>query len=283
MPPRFGGAPSCPRCSKAVYMAEQVIGPGGAWHKNCLTCIECNKRLDSTTLTEREGEAYCKVCYGRKWGPKGYGFAGGAAFLSTETKMPKDILAESDFAQQQELLQQQLDQESRDQRQFAPFQQKMPPAPSRPQQQQRQPSPPPAKVPSPALPPRRPIGAVNDTPEPSPVRATPPPPAAAPSIPARPQPSYLAQTSYVPKKFSMPQNDICVKCRKAVYAAELALGAGNKYHKHCLKCTHCSKSLNSNNMQDKDFDLYCRPCYSKLFGPKGYGYGNLLSTEGTTR
>ncbi|KAI8608364.1 hypothetical protein BC830DRAFT_1072119 [Chytriomyces sp. MP71] len=61
MPPRFGGAPSCPRCSQAVYMAEQTTGPGGMWHKNCLTCKECNRKLDSTNLTERSSEAYCKT------------------------------------------------------------------------------------------------------------------------------------------------------------------------------------------------------------------------------
>lgn len=64
------------------------------------------------------------------------------------------------------------------------------------------------------------------------------------------------------------QNDTCTKCGKAVYAAELALGAGNKYHKFCLKCNDCGKLLNSTNMVDKDFDLYCRGCYSKAFGPK---------------
>ncbi|CAO3625729.1 unnamed protein product [Mucor hiemalis] len=92
------------------------------------------------------------------------------------------------------------------------------------------------------------------------------------------------QTSYVPRKFNFQsQNDICTGCGKAVYAAELVLGAGNKYHKVCLKCCQCGKRLDSTNMVDRDFDLYCRGCYSKGFGPKGYGYGNLLTPEGATR
>ncbi|KAI8647524.1 hypothetical protein BD408DRAFT_473327 [Parasitella parasitica] len=185
MPPRFGGAPKCPRCEKSVYMAEQVLGPGGQWHNYCLTCKECNKRLDSTTLTEKDNEAYCRIRCSRKWGPKGYGFAGGAAFLSTENKMPSEI---------------------------------------------------------------------------------------------------LNHTSYVPRKFGFQaQQDICTGCGKIVYAAELALGAGNKYHKMCLKCCQCGKRLDSTNMVDRDFDLYCRGCYSKSFDPKGYGYNNLLTPEGATR
>ncbi|KAJ3048618.1 hypothetical protein HK097_010378 [Rhizophlyctis rosea] len=83
--PSFGGAPSCPRCGKAVYMAEQIAGPGGMWHKTCLTCKECNKRLDSTTLTEKNSEAYCKTCYGKLFGPKGYGYGGGTSFLNTDS------------------------------------------------------------------------------------------------------------------------------------------------------------------------------------------------------
>ncbi|KAG0252919.1 hypothetical protein BG011_006687 [Mortierella polycephala] len=80
MPPRFIPTPSprCPRCSKAVYSAEQIIGPnGGAWHKSCFTCRECNRSLDSATLAEHEGEAYCKPCHKKMWGPTGYGYAGG--------------------------------------------------------------------------------------------------------------------------------------------------------------------------------------------------------------
>lgn len=79
------------------------------------------------------------------------------------------------------------------------------------------------------------------------------------------------------------QSDTCAGCGKAVYAAEMAMGAGNKYHKMCLKCTECGQRLNSTNMVDKDYDLYCRGCHSKLFGPKGYGYNNLLTSEGATR
>lgn len=44
----------------------------------------CNKSLDSTNCSEHEGELFCKVCHGRKFGPKGYGFGGGAGCLSMD-------------------------------------------------------------------------------------------------------------------------------------------------------------------------------------------------------
>ncbi|KAF8970497.1 hypothetical protein BGZ52_010490, partial [Haplosporangium bisporale] len=59
MPPRFvvPAAPKCPRCTKSVYSAEQVIGPDGSpWHKSCYTCRECNRRLDSSILAEHGGD-----------------------------------------------------------------------------------------------------------------------------------------------------------------------------------------------------------------------------------
>ncbi|KAI9015791.1 hypothetical protein CLU79DRAFT_837904 [Phycomyces nitens] len=293
MPPRFGGAPKCPRCQKSVYMAEQVIGPGGAWHANCLTCKECNKRLDSS-LSERDGEVYCKVCYTRQWGPKGYGFAGGAAFLSTETKLPSEILNES-----------------RQTNSYSPVTSAPPTIPPTPpalpstRPSMQPPTLPPRMSESPKLPERQaqPIEPAISADEPgSPASedsdwSNPNPP---PSLPKKPeafspidQPrsigtyktSYMNHhTGYVPRKTGITiQNDTCTKCGKSVYAAELALGAGNKYHKFCLKCCECGKLLSSTNMVDRDSDLYCRGCYSRSFGPKGYGFGNLLTPEGATR
>lgn len=45
----------------------------------------CNKALDSTNCTEHDKELYCKNCHARKYGPKGYGFGGGAGCLSMDT------------------------------------------------------------------------------------------------------------------------------------------------------------------------------------------------------
>lgn len=45
----------------------------------------CQKLLDSTNCSEHEGELYCKMCHARKFGPKGYGFGGGAGCLSMDT------------------------------------------------------------------------------------------------------------------------------------------------------------------------------------------------------
>ncbi|KAG8137908.1 hypothetical protein E2320_003848 [Naja naja] len=78
---KFGGAEKCSRCGDSVYAAEKVIGAGKPWHKNCFRCAKCGKSLESTTLTEKDGEIYCKGCYAKNFGPKGFGYGQGAGAL----------------------------------------------------------------------------------------------------------------------------------------------------------------------------------------------------------
>lgn len=46
--------------------------------------MTCRKGLDSTTVAAHESEVYCKSCYGKKYGPKGYGYGQGAGALSSD-------------------------------------------------------------------------------------------------------------------------------------------------------------------------------------------------------
>lgn len=43
---------------------------------------ECNKLLGIGQFQEHDDMPYCRGCYGKLFGPKGYGFAGGSAGLS---------------------------------------------------------------------------------------------------------------------------------------------------------------------------------------------------------
>ena len=40
--------------------------------------------LDSGNITEHDGEMFCTSCYRKFFGPKGYGFGGGAGTLSMD-------------------------------------------------------------------------------------------------------------------------------------------------------------------------------------------------------
>lgn len=49
-----------------------------------LSPVVCRKRLDSTTLAIHDQEIYCMSCYGKKYGPKGYGYGQGAGTLNMD-------------------------------------------------------------------------------------------------------------------------------------------------------------------------------------------------------
>ena len=54
-----GDKATCPRCEGKVFEAERMVTRVGNFHKNCFSCIECNKKLDSTTCCE--GTSCCTL------------------------------------------------------------------------------------------------------------------------------------------------------------------------------------------------------------------------------
>ena len=75
----------CPRCGGVVFAAELVISKGRNWHRKCYKCHDCTKVLDSIIACDGpDNDVYCKTCYGKHWGPHGYGFACGSGFLQTD-------------------------------------------------------------------------------------------------------------------------------------------------------------------------------------------------------
>lgn len=203
----------CPRCSKNVYFAEEKQALGKSWHKLCFVCANCRKLLDSGSITEHDGEMFCSSCYRKNFGPKGYGFGGGAGTLSmddgkgyTTNKNKIDHQAAAHVA------------------------------------------------------PRRVMAEANGN---------------TPSDKSNDGKPVSNMTKPIqPKK--LPKwggAEICPRCNKSVFIAELMRGAGKAWHKTCFTCTVCNKRVDSSNLCERDGDIFCKACYGKNFGPKGFGFG----------
>ncbi|XP_036812375.1 c-reactive protein, pentraxin-related isoform X2 [Oncorhynchus mykiss] len=82
--PNWGGGNKCGACQGTVYHAEEVQCDGKSFHKCCFLCMVCRKGLDSNNVAIHDTEIYCKSCYGKKYGPKGYGYGQGAGTLSMD-------------------------------------------------------------------------------------------------------------------------------------------------------------------------------------------------------
>jgi len=159
-----------------------MLAGGKGWHKHCFHCADCNKKLDSITHNDGpDKEIYCKLCYNRKFGPKGYGYGGGAGALqmnlSDGTELDGDVMTNKPTVNLQASIQ--------------------------------------------ALP-----------------------------------------------------GQGCPRCGGSVFEAEKKQSRYRDFHKSCFNCKECSRLLDSTNACDgPDKDIYCKLCYSKKFGPKGYGFG----------
>uniref|UniRef100_A0A8C9LQL6 Cysteine and glycine-rich protein 2 n=1 Tax=Piliocolobus tephrosceles TaxID=591936 RepID=A0A8C9LQL6_9PRIM len=51
-------------------------------HAPASDSMVCRKNLKSTTVATHDEEIYCKSCYGKKYGPKGYGYGQGTGTLN---------------------------------------------------------------------------------------------------------------------------------------------------------------------------------------------------------
>lgn len=63
----------CPTCGKTVYFAEKVKAAGADYHRACLKCKICGKRLEPGNFSEKENVIYCNPCYQQNFQPKGFG------------------------------------------------------------------------------------------------------------------------------------------------------------------------------------------------------------------
>lgn len=71
-------------CAEALTPSPS---PLKEWHKACYNCCECHRPLDSMISCDApDGEIYCKLCYAKRHGPKGYGYGHSPALVSIGTE-----------------------------------------------------------------------------------------------------------------------------------------------------------------------------------------------------
>jgi cysteine/glycine-rich protein len=200
------GAPKCPVCSKSVYAAEQVLAIGNSYHKACFKCSDCRKWLDSTSANDHDGTLFCKNCYGKAHGPKGFGFAAGGAGLSMGQQPQQTADDAPNFSTAAAL-------EGLSVAGAA--------------------APPPAAAPAPALTPATSSGPPPVAMDRACSSATAQYLGLGASSAAAPPAEPAPKKAVAPSKFGgAPQ---CPICSKSVYHAEQVLAAGTAYHKACFK------------------------------------------------
>ncbi|KAJ7468509.1 hypothetical protein FB451DRAFT_1256461 [Mycena latifolia] len=263
----FGGSAICPRCSKAVYAAEQIMGPGRKfYHKPCLSCMTCKKRLDSYTLLEHDQEPYCKSCHAKNFGT--HNISNRPDPLRTPPRK-RPTADDSPAAEDESPLAGRPSNTGR----FGPdaLPRTVPLSPTRATLEgdaelaspgEEVASPEEELTPSRAM---RPIAERYAT-------------AAAVqrrhmtgdgADPPAPLPRTLTGGgSPSPRRYGA-DNPRCARCAKSVFFAEQVKAVGKIWHKGCLRCTECSTLLDSNRLRDHDGEPLCARCHTKLHGPQG--------------
>ncbi|KAF8172816.1 hypothetical protein K438DRAFT_1851185 [Mycena galopus ATCC 62051] len=265
----FGGSAVCPRCTKTVYAAEQVLGPGRKfYHKPCLSCMTCKKRLDSFTLLEHDQEPYCKSCHAKNFGTHNIsnrpdpmltpprkrpttdeesasplagtspstntGRFGVEALPRTVQLSPTRALASPDGAADADA-DTDADETLSDLNTSGYSSRAMAPVAER--------------YASAAMVQRRHMTGDGESP---------------PRVVAR----TLTGGSPSPRRFG-GDNPKCARCAKSVFFAEQVKAVGKIYHKGCLRCTECNALLDSNRLRDHDGEPLCVHCHTKLHGTQG--------------
>ena len=247
----FSGAAKCCMCEKTVYKTEEMIAVGRTWHTGCFTCggaahDGCGRTLRRDGYSDHNNQPYCSACSSKLFKPKGYGH--GTA-LHLDSGVPAAPSSDS------------------------PSSTRVPPPPVVP----KSPEPTAAKE------------VVSPAPEPV-AAATPTKPLPAPILKdiklAVAAKEETKPVKYTPKVVNMAFNSTpkCTICAKSVYKMEEMVAVGRVWHLNCFTCggsssEGCKRVLKRDGYVDHENNPFCIACHSKLYRPKGFGYGNTLNTD----
>ncbi|KAG8038568.1 hypothetical protein G9C98_006264 [Cotesia typhae] len=226
----------CPRCGGVVFAAEQVLAKDREWHRKCFKCKDCTKTLDSIIACDGpDKDVYCKTCYGKKWGPHGYGFACGSGFLQTDGLTEEEIAASRPFYNPDTTSIK------------APAGQGCPRCGGMVFAAEQQ-------LAKGTMWHKKCFNCAECH---------------------RPLDSMLACDGPDKEIHCRSTDGHgCSRCGYPVYAAEQMISKDRLWHKRCFSCGACHRSLDSTNLNDgPDGDIYCRGCYGRKFGPRGVGFG----------
>ncbi|KAF9649680.1 LIM-domain-containing protein [Thelephora ganbajun] len=306
----FGGSPRCPRCEKAVYAAEQVMGPGRKlYHKQCLTCMICKKRLDALSLVEHDEEAYSKNCHIKNFGTKDLRHANlpnrdQVMGLSPPTSPRRDTRGLDSPPSSPSLPTPASIESTIAGRSFT----MLPPKPLLVTKLrvtgEAQPRTSGGRIGTNNLPGRLPLSPTKrgedgetahkedegsgdvDTPQRPQVGGT----TDAVTLGRKNVVAPLVHTSTGTRygrgltgvgggtnRQWGGGTPVCPKCGELVYFAEQTKAIGQTFHKGCLRCSECDTRLNPGRLSERDARPYCHRCYAKLYGPQGSGYALLGS------
>lgn len=99
-----------------------------------------------------------------------------------------------------------------------------------------------------------------------------------------PEPEASKPPKYQPSTTPFSGANKCYICSKTVYKTEEIIAVGHCWHANCFTCggsndDGCKRTLRRDGYTDHNSQPYCTACSSKLFKPKGFGYGNTLNLD----
>jgi len=62
---------------------------------------------------------------------------------------------------------------------------------------------------------------------------------------------------------------VCTACGEKAYSMESVVADSRTLHKKCFRCTECNKMLSLGSYAALEGDMFCKPCFKKLFRLKG--------------
>ena len=263
-----GDKMTCPRCAGKVFEAERMVTRVGSFHKNCFSCIECNKKLDSMTCCEGpDREIYCSACYSLEFGTKARSMPRAGKFRNARSvSIPKLFSNQDDMLARSTVETWVIKAEKGDQDCCPKCDGKVFDA---------------EKMVTAAgywyhkncfrcIECERLLDSLtnNDGPDGRLYCKQCYNKKYGPQTRSSDIDHKLIDTSIIK---SEDEGRNCPRCGGAVFKAEEIKSKQKSYHKKCASCLACAKQLDHNNVYEgTDKEIYCKNCYGRKFAPAGY-------------